>query len=167
MPRLAVSTLLALLLGVFAGCAAMPPTVFIVRHAEKAAGTDPGLTAAGNARARVLAGELAGKDITRVFSTDTRRTRATARPLAERLGLDVEIYDPAAPAALIADIRAAGETALIVGHSNTIGELAAEFGADAGAPVDEASEYDRLYVITLADDGVESEIRRYGSPASQ
>lgn len=166
MTRLAVSTLLVLLLGVFAACTATPSRVFIVRHAEKAAGTDPGLTAAGTARAQALAEELAGSGITRVFSTDTRRTRETAGPLAERLGLDVEIYDPADPAALVADVRATGGTVLVVGHSNTIGELAAGFGADAGAQVNEDAEYDRLYAITLAGDDVSGEIRRYGSPSS-
>lgn len=30
-------------------------TIFLVRHAEKAQGTDPGLTAAGKARAEALA----------------------------------------------------------------------------------------------------------------
>ncbi len=139
------------------------PQVFIVRHAEKVSGPDPELSAAGKARARALANRLEAEGITRIFSTDTRRTRDTAAPLAARLGLDVEIYDPRRDRELAALIRNSGETVLVVGHSNTVGGLVALFGIAPGEPIDEATEYDRLYVITLAGDEVRGEIRRYGA----
>lgn len=138
------------------------PQVFIVRHAEKVSGPDPELSTAGKARALALAELLDDAGISRIFSTDTRRTRSTAARLAEQLGITVEIYDQREQRALAERIRAAGETVLVVGHSNTIGELAAEFGIAPGEAIDEATEYDRLYVITLAGEEIRGEIRRYG-----
>ena len=52
---------------------------------------------------------------------------------------------------------------LVVGHSNTVPELVALLGGDGGPPIDEAGEYDRLYVVTLTANGrVRSELRHYG-----
>ncbi|HEX7048199.1 MAG TPA: phosphoglycerate mutase family protein [Gammaproteobacteria bacterium] len=168
----AVSRLrLALALWAIAGLAACAsaeiqpvasPQVFIVRHAEKVSGPDPELSVAGKARALALAELLDDAGITRIFSTDTRRTRSTAAPLAQQLGLEIEIYDHREQRALGERIRASGETMLVVGHSNTIGTLAAKFGIAPGKPIDEATEYDRLYVITLAGNEVRGEVRRYG-----
>lgn len=152
-----------------AGCVHAPAPavqhVYIVRHAEKVSGDDPALSAAGTARAAALAALLQDRGIGRIFSTDTRRTRSTAMPLAERLGLEIEIYDHRRPDALAAKVRAAGQNALIVGHSNTIAGLAEAFGAQPGAAVAD-DEYDRLYVIRLTEDDVTSEIRRY-APAGK
>lgn len=144
-----------------AACSAPAPQVYIVRHAEKLAGDDPPLSPPGVERAHALAGALSGAGITRIFSTDTRRTRATAAPLAHALGITPEIYSASAADALAAEIAASRQTVLIVGHSNTIAQMAAAFGVDPGTPVDEATEYDRLYVITL-NDAPRVEIRRYG-----
>ena len=141
--------------------APIAPQVYIVRHAEKLAGDDPQLSPAGVARARALADALGSAGITRIFSTDTRRTRATAAPLARALGITPQIYSSDAQDLLAANIIASGETVLIVGHSNTIREMAAAFGVDAGEPVDEATEYDRMYVITVGD-APRVETRRYG-----
>lgn len=66
----------------------------IIRHAEPAAlrvesgAADPGLTPLGQAQAEALAScsALDGVDI--VVQSPSRRARETARPLAERLGLD-------------------------------------------------------------------------------
>ena len=137
------------------------PRVFIVRHAEKLAGPDPQLSPEGAARATNLAALLEREGIQRIFTTDTRRTRATAGPLARALGVTAEVYAADTQADLATALMNARDTVLVVGHSNTIAELAAAFGVDPGAPVDEATEYDRLYVITLGEKP-QVEIWRYG-----
>ena len=164
-------------LGLFAGawlaaCAAGPATpapetrIFLVRHAEKDKGDDPVLTAEGAARAAALSERLSGEGITEIWSTQTRRTGATAAPLAAALGLTVRTYEAAALQALAENLRKQPGAVLVVGHSNTTGELASALGAEPGPAIDEKAEFDRLYVITIDRNGlVRSRIDRYG-PAS-
>lgn len=119
----------------------------LVRHAEKVdASADPELTAAGHARAQSLARLLAKSDIDAVYSTDTIRTRDTARPVAERLGLEITIYDGRRLEDLAAELKAKGRRALVVGHSNTTPALVTLLGGDAGPPIPD-EEYDRLYFV--------------------
>lgn len=140
--------------------------LFLVRHAEKETGADPALTPAGEARAQALAQRLAGEGVTEIWSTDTRRTQSTARPLAQALGLPVQTYDPSAMPSFANQLSETQGVKLVVGHSNTTDALAALLGADPGPPIDEAGEFDRLYVITLTDIyQVSSEIQRYGAPS--
>jgi broad specificity phosphatase PhoE len=126
-------------------------TVFLVRHAEKAShGPDPELTDAGALRARALASLL-------------RDAGDTAAPLASQLDLDVTIYDPSKLGDLAADIERRGGRCLVVGHSNTTPELVGLLGGEPGAPIDEQSEHDRLYVLTIAPNGtVGTVVLRYG-----
>ena len=65
-------------------------TVYVVRHAEKIASSDsigkmmsndPPLSEAGKVRALVLKNELADKHIEHIYSTNTIRTRSTARAI--------------------------------------------------------------------------------------
>jgi phosphohistidine phosphatase SixA len=138
--------------------------VFLARHAEKADdGRDPPLTPAGLERAGLLAALLERQGITGIHSTDYYRTRDTAGPLAEKLGLDVSIYDPAKPGALLAGLMELGGVHMVVGHSNTVPDLVTRLGGEPGDEIDEQSEYDRLYQVTVLDDGtVETVLRRYG-----
>lgn len=154
-----------LLLVLLAGCMSSQhsnPRIFIVRHAEKLGGPDPQLSPEGAVRANRLAALLKNEGVERIFTTDTRRTRATAAPLARTLNLTPEIYAAEMQGELATALLRERETALVVGHSNTIAEFAAAFGVDPGAPVDEGSEYNRMYVITLDGRGSTVEIRRYG-----
>lgn len=141
--------------------------IFLVRHAEKTAEKmDPGLTEAGHARAMALADRLEGEGITHIHSSDYIRTRDTAAPLAERLGQDVMIYDAGDLPAIAAKLKATPGRHLVVGHSNTTPQLTELLGGDGGTPIVEATEYDRLYVVTR-DEGepVKSYLTRYGAPS--
>jgi len=138
--------------------------VFLVRHAEKTAETnDPGLTEAGQARAIALADRLEDEGITHIHSSDYIRTRDTAAPLAARLGFDVEIYDARDLPAMAAKLKATPGRHLVVGHSNTTPQLTELLGGDGGEPIVEATEYDRLYIVTMeAGEPVKSYLTRFG-----
>ncbi len=142
--------------------------VFLVRHGEKEAGPDPALTPAGAVRATDLATRLSSEGITEIWSTATRRTEETARPLAETLGLTVQTYDASALPTFANQLSETPGVKLVVGHSNTTDALAALIGADPGPPIDDATEFDRLYVITITESlQVSSEIQRYGATSTR
>ncbi len=138
-------------------------TVFLVRHAEKMAEkNDPELSASGKSRAAHLAALLADANISGIFSTDFARTRDTAAPLADALGQEVRLYDPAAPGQLVASLKSSPGRYLVVGHSNTVPDLVERLGGTPGPAIDEKTEYDRLYVLTLgAEDGTTTVLLRY------
>ena len=155
----------------FAACTqAAPKTdeIFLVRHAEKTAEkTDPGLTEAGKARAVALADRLEGEGITHIHSSDYIRTRDTAAPLAARLGLDVEIYDAGDLPAMAEKLKAMPGRHLVVGHSNTTPQLTELLGGDGGTPIVEATEYDRLYIVTTkTGEPVKSYLTRFGAKST-
>ena len=149
-----------------AGCCANPEplTVYLVRHAEKIDhGDDPGLTAEGSARAAALARALGDANIEHVHSSDTIRTRDTASPAAAAWSMEVELYDPRDLPALVEKLRSMGGTHLVVGHSNTTPEAVGLLGGDPGPEIEEATEYDRLYIVTVGQDGsVDTVMDRYG-----
>ena len=143
--------------------------VYLVRHAEKASAAtdplDPPLSAIGTARAQALAELLADIDLVSIHSTGSRRTRLTAQPVADAQDLEVQTYDPfdrAMIANLVGMLQTTPGSHLVVGHSNTTPEMVAELGGDPGSAIAE-DEYDRLYVVTLGEDGaVETQLSRYG-----
>lgn len=124
-------------------------TIYLARHGETE-GEGPGrwLSAAGRSRAEALAARLADAGIERIYTTDLPRTRETAAPIAARLGLEPELYDPDDLAGFAAELRAAGGTVLVVGHSNTNPELVGLLGGEPGEPIAE-DEHDRLYRLEL------------------
>jgi phosphohistidine phosphatase SixA len=140
--------------------------VFLVRHAEKAddGSRDPSLTAAGRARASLLARMIGEAGLTAVFSTDFRRTRETAAPSAAAAGVDVTLYDPRKPAGLTARLRSTPGRYLVIGHSNTVPELVHALGGDPGKAMGEA-EYDRLYVVVIEGGEVTTLRLHYGEPS--
>lgn len=165
--RAALALIAGLLAFPTAAAAHEPLVVFFVRHAEKVdASRDPALSAAGHARAERLAALLADAGVEHIHSSDFVRTRDTAAPLAEARGLEVERYDHRDLPALIARMREAGGRHLVVGHSNTTPAAVALLGGDPGPEIDEAREYDRLYLVTVAADGtVATVVLRYGAPS--
>jgi len=150
-----------------AACSAPPPpehTIYLVRHAEKQAGDDPSLTPAGAMRADVLAETLGDAGIVRIYSTDYARTRETVAPIAETVSVPVTLYDPSDLPAFADKLKETSGIVLVVGHSNTTPALVEFLGGEPGTDIDEAAEYDRLYVVRMQGDHVETELRRYGAP---
>jgi len=141
-------------------------TIYIVRHAEKQhvdGERDPELTEAGHGRAAALRERLATVKLDAIFSSNYRRTLQTVAPLVDVTGLDITLYDPAAPAADFAEsLRASPATQLLIaGHSNTIPTLLAALGATI-EPIDEGR-YGDLFIVTLQGDAVDLRVERFGS----
>ncbi len=133
-------------------------TLYLVRHAEKQAdgSRDPMLTSEGEQRSEHLAHWLLDKDIEDIWSSNYKRTRDTAKPLQAKLELELQIYSPDAQAALVEDLTDREHNALVVGHSNTIPELARLLCKCSINAMDD-SEYDRLIVITFKNGEIQTE----------
>lgn len=140
-----------------------PTVVFLVRHAERAEdGTsDPPISEEGEARAGLLAEMLRDVELTRIHTTDYRRTRATGRPTASAAGLDMELYDADDLPAFAERLRSMPGRHLVLGHSNTTPQLVGALGGEPGGAIDEL-EYDRLYIVTLTSEGVSTVLLRFG-----
>jgi len=123
--------------------------VILLRHAEKQSeGRDPELTAAGVRRADRVAGMLRDAGVTAVHATPYARTRLTAAPIAARAGVQVATYDPRRLEAFAASLADDPGRIVVVGHSNTTPAMVRALGGDPGEPIDDATEFDRLYVLT-------------------
>ncbi len=143
--------------------------IFLVRHAEKEAqpADDPPLTSAGQLRSEELAKLLADADLRAIYSTDLARTRETAAPVGVGSELSIQYYDPRDLPGFAETLRAMGGNVLVVGHSNTTPVLVELLGGAPGGPIDEAAEYDRLYILTLTAGEVVTTLLRYGEPFSR
>jgi broad specificity phosphatase PhoE len=169
-----VATLLLL-----AACAFAEPAthteVYIVRHGEKAGEPkrDPGLTAAGEARAAALAERFAGADLTGIVTSQFLRTRATAAPTAQATGLapvvvryrpgDFEVHGR--EVARTIRKRFSGGVVLVVGHSDTVPWIVQALGGPEMEPLCEATEYASVFELTL-EEGLPTRFARsaYGKP---
>ncbi len=167
MKRLLCGLVTALLL---AG-AAQAQTVVLVRHAEKAAepAADPALSSAGEARARALAEALAGRKISLILTSPLQRTILTAAPLKAASGAESRAVDLAqGGAAHVAQTAALAAAApkdgvvVVVGHSNTVPEIAKALGHAAAKPIADCS-YDTMTVIDLGSRPPAVEEKTYGA----
>jgi broad specificity phosphatase PhoE len=154
-----------------AGGLSAQTVIYLLRHAEPelpamggGAAADPHLNLAGEERAHALRHLLEGAGITGIFSSDYNRTRETLAPLADALGLDVEIYDPRALDGIADRLTQEAGRFVVAGHSNTTPALAELLGGDSGGPIDENYEFDRLYQVVIGTDGtVTTSLLRYGA----
>lgn len=162
----------ALAAALAAPAAALPDLVVIVRHGEKSAegGGDPSLSAAGTQRAQALAQALAGLRVNAVITTQYRRTRETAAPLAQALGLQPQVIEtrkgdmPGHVQAVTDAVRAQTGVVLVVGHSNTVTHLLAALGGPRLADLCETS-FHHAFVLQPAGTAPRWAQFSYGAPS--
>ena len=148
---------------VMAMCAMMVPAVakgqmvIVVRHAERAdggagtaatmtTGNDPELSEAGKARAEKLAAMLADAGVVAIYTTEFRRTKDTAAPLAAKIGVKVEPVTSKDVSAVVAKIKSHTTGAvLVVGHSNTVPQIVKALGGSDVKVADD--EYDSIFFV--------------------
>lgn len=133
-------------------------TIILVRHAEKdttVAGStsmqaDPPLSAQGKNRAERLVEIVKNYPIQAIFSTKYNRTRSTVMPLAAKLGIEIQTYEPGKQADLATLLKAwKGKTILVVGHSNTVPGLVNLLTSNSNYPNLGDNEYDKIYIVRL------------------
>jgi 2,3-bisphosphoglycerate-dependent phosphoglycerate mutase len=131
-----------------------PRTVVLVRHAEKGGeptDQDPGLSERGMERAKRLA-ELLGKSgVTHLFSSELQRAQQTLLPLSAATRLVAQVVSARQPEAQLSalDSLPRGALAVVVGHSNTVPQLIGKLtGGQAKIQIEEATEFDRVFVVT-------------------
>ena len=145
--------------------------VYLVRHAERAddgggadmvTTEDPPLSTAGQERSYLLARVLADAELTKIHSTDLKRTRWTGQPTSEMTGLDIELYDPSDLTGFAQWLGTTPGRHLVVGHSNTLPQLIEALGGNPGDP-NERLEYDRLYIVSIIEGKVGTVLIRFGN----
>ncbi len=143
-------------------------TVIVVRHAPQILGSnsdDAPLSAEGEARAAALArvlgdGHLASR-VGAIYVSEKLRSRATAAPLAQLLGITPVVARQDDPRAFAHRVihEHSGQTVLIVAHANTLPAIVAALSGMEDIPAVEPSDHSVLYVITVPRVGRSSVIR--------
>ena len=135
---------------------AQPATVIIVRHAEKASATeaDPVLSDIGMQRAKDLGMALADAGVGSVITTQLQRTKLTAGDVLAATKLTpivVNAGGPMHPANVAAAVKArpAGEVVLVVGHSNTVGQIITALGGPKMGDICD-SQYSNLFILQMS-----------------
>jgi phosphohistidine phosphatase SixA len=109
-----------------------------------------------------------------IYTTQYKRTRQTAEPLARQLGVSiVERPVNSANAATYARdlaqeilVRNAGESVLIVGHSNTVPDIVTALSGQPVSAMTDA-EYDHVFTISVPAAGTPRlKQSRYGRPGA-
>jgi broad specificity phosphatase PhoE len=135
--------------------AAADQVIFLVRHAERAPSTgpsrgmlgdDPPLSPAGEQRAKRLGDVLEASGVKVIFTSEYKRTRQTAAPLAQKLKLTPVMSAAKDPDPLVAQVKKAQGAVLVVGHSNTLPDLMKKLGVTETVTIGE-NDWDNLFVV--------------------
>jgi len=126
--------------------------IYLVRHAERAdQSADPGLSTDGVGRSYRLRDMLKDAGITKIFTSELRRTIETAAPLASAIHVTAQRFPPDAVAAKIA-ASTARDRILVVGHSNTLPALLHALRVEPPITIAD-DEYDNLFIVVFPRDG--------------
>lgn len=140
-----------------------PITVFLIRHAEREEEPrqDPPLSKDGIARSQALAQVLSGAGIKAILTSQYNRTKQTGEPLAAKLGLTItpftlklstsnprQVAEESTAEVTNKILEYAGQSVLVIGHSNSIPDVIKMLGGDVVPTMDERK-FDDLYIVTV------------------
>ena len=128
-------------------------TIIVVRHAEKNIepnNQDPDLSPAGQARALEIARMFGNAGVNAIYATQYKRTQETVKPLADRLGLSVNVVDSKQTKELVRQIlkEHRGQTVFVAGHNNTAPEIVGALGG-GNFPTIPENEFDNMFIVTV------------------
>ncbi|HEX8637925.1 MAG TPA: phosphoglycerate mutase family protein [Pyrinomonadaceae bacterium] len=156
-----------------------PTVVIVVRHGEKQmsdpTNPDPPLSEAGARRAQSLIQMAEEAGVSVIYTTQFRRARETAQPLADKLkipvvpmevnGANLNGYATAMAKEILT--KHAGKTVLVIGHTNTVPQMVEALGGKLPPAIDDAAEFDRLFVVIAQKKGAVKVVKgRYGESKS-
>ena len=130
-------------------------TFYLIRHAEKVrvdkSENNPALNEKGMLRAQNWKNYFLDKEISKIYSTDYKRTIRTAQPLAINNNIETIIYSTS-------DFKFddfiksnIGENTLVIGHSNTIPDFVNELiNEEYYTQIDDLNN-SNLYVVSICD----------------
>ncbi len=126
---------------------------YLIRHAEKVRSdktdSNPDLNEKGLLRAHNWKNYFSNKNISKIYSTNYKRTLNTIKPLALQNGLEALIYS-ASDIEYNDFIKSnIGETILIVGHSNTIPGFVNKLINDNYYDQIEDTNNSNLYIVSI------------------
>ena len=133
-------------------------TFYLIRHAEKVrtnkSDRDPALNEKGIIRALNWKEFFIDKDISKIYSTNYKRTHETVKPIKEALGLNTILYSPSNIDYKNFISSNKGEIVLVVGHSNTIPDFVNELINDqVYSQIDDLNN-SNLYIVSLCDSSI-------------
>ena len=133
-------------------------TFYLIRHAEKVrtnkSDRDPKLNEKGILRALNWKEYFLDKDITKIYSTNYKRTLETVKPFQEAIGLATILYSPSSIDYKDFISSNKGEIVLVVGHSNTIPEFVNELINDqVYSQIDDLNN-SNLYIVSLCESNI-------------
>ena len=132
--------------------------IYLIRHAEKVrtdkSDRDPDLNNKGFLRAENWKDYFFDKDISKIYSTNYKRTVKTVKPLAENKNLEIIIYSP--DDVVYQDFldSSVGENTIVVGHSNTIPNFVNNLiNEDYYDQIDDLTN-SNLYIVSLCNSSI-------------
>ena len=130
---------------------------YFIRHAEKdtsnPADRDPDLVMEGVLRAARWSSIFNRIDFDIIYTTDYKRTRNTALPIAEQKKLPLTFYSPNGFDSVDFLKNNFGKTVLIVGHSNTVPPMVNALIGEKQYKQIKETNYTNLYIINITESG--------------
>ena len=141
---------------VTAGCAIVThsdlgttTTIILTRHSDR----DPlaeDLNDKGRLRAEALVEAVGDMDITAIYSPDMKRNLETAKPLAKRLGIEVQVLNPSENHVVTTILtRNPGAVVIWIGNSPNLKGIYSLLGGEGAPPIN----YGDLYIVEVKDSG--------------
>lgn len=126
---------------------AVPDEIYLFRHSEKLAGKNPELSDTGKLRASHLVTLFKKYKKIQIYSSKYKRTLQSAAPLSEYFNEKISTYDAGELPAFKKELLKLNGVVVVMGHSNTIPQLATLLSDKKVTPMNE-SEFSRYFLLS-------------------